>query len=31
MLPTPRGVSHIGPSVPDLDAAITFYSEVLGF
>ena len=31
MLPTPRGFSHIGLSVPDLDAAITFYSEVLGF
>lgn len=31
MLPTPRGFSHIGLSVPDLDAAITSYSEVLGF
>jgi len=28
---TPRTFSHIGLSVPDLDAAVEFYSEVLGF
>lgn len=28
---TPRTFSHIGLSVPDLDAAAKFYSEVLGF
>ena len=28
---TPRTFSHIGLSVPDLDAAVKFYSEVLGF
>lgn len=28
---TPRTFSHIGLSVPDLEAAVTFYSEVLGF
>ncbi|WP_018147629.1 lactoylglutathione lyase family protein [Henriciella marina] len=27
---TPRTFSHIGLSVPDLDAAVKFYSEVLG-
>ena len=27
----PRAFSHIGLSVPDLDAAVTFYAEVLGF
>ena len=27
----PRTFSHIGLSVPDLEAAVTFYSEVLGF
>lgn len=27
---TPRSFSHIGLSVPDLDAAVKFYSEVLG-
>ena len=27
----PRTFSHIGLSVPDLDAAVKFYSEVLGF
>ncbi|MEL6452753.1 MAG: lactoylglutathione lyase family protein [Pseudomonadota bacterium] len=31
MLPTPRSFSHIGLSVPDLDAAVKFYAEVLGF
>ena len=27
----PRSFSHIGLSVPDLDAALKFYSEVMGF
>ncbi|WP_214768623.1 MULTISPECIES: lactoylglutathione lyase family protein [unclassified Exiguobacterium] len=27
----PRNFSHIGLSVPDLEAAITFYSEVMGW
>ena len=27
----PRAFSHIGLSVPDLDAAVKFYSEVFGF
>ena len=27
----PRTFSHIGISVPDLDAAVTFYTEVLGW
>ncbi|MCE0504207.1 lactoylglutathione lyase family protein [Roseivivax sp. GX 12232] len=27
----PRAFSHIGLSVPDLDAAVKFYTEVLGF
>ncbi|PRY26431.1 lactoylglutathione lyase family protein [Aliiruegeria haliotis] len=31
MHPFPRTFSHIGLSVPDLDAAVKFYSEVLGF
>lgn len=31
MTTTPRTFSHIGLSVPDLDAAVTFYSEVMGF
>ena len=31
MRPTPRAFSHIGLSVPDLDAAVEFYTEVLGF
>lgn len=31
MAPTPRTFSHIGLSVPDLEAAVKFYSEVLGF
>ncbi|WP_339691747.1 lactoylglutathione lyase family protein [uncultured Parasphingorhabdus sp.] len=30
MLPTPRAFSHIGLSVPDLDAAVEFYTGVLG-
>jgi len=29
--PTPRTFSHIGLSVPDLEAAVKFYTEVLGF
>ena len=28
---TPRTFSHIGLSVPDLDAAVKFYTDVLGF
>ena len=28
---TPRTFSHIGISVPDLDAAVKFYSEIMGF
>jgi lactoylglutathione lyase family protein len=31
IFPTPRTFSHIGLSVPDLDAAVKFYTEVLGF
>jgi lactoylglutathione lyase family protein len=31
MTPTPRTFSHIGLSVPDLDKAVEFYREVLGF
>lgn len=31
MSPTPRSFSHIGLSVPDLEAAVRFYSEVMGF
>lgn len=31
MSPTPRSFSHIGLSVPDLDKAIEFYRDVLGF
>jgi len=31
MSPTPRTFSHIGLSVPDLEAAVRFYSEVMGF
>ena len=31
MRPTPRSFSHIGLSVPDIDAAVSFYTEVLGF
>ncbi|MTI17241.1 lactoylglutathione lyase family protein [Rhodobacteraceae bacterium RKSG542] len=29
--PYPRTFSHIGISVPDLDAAVKFYSEVMGW
>lgn len=29
--PAPRTFSHIGLSVPDLEAAVAFYAEVLGF
>jgi len=28
---TPRAFSHIGLSVPDLDAAVAFYRDVMGF
>ncbi|ATG36201.1 lactoylglutathione lyase family protein [Phaeobacter piscinae] len=31
MLPAPKSFSHIGLSVPDLDAAVKFYAEVMGF
>lgn len=31
MLPTPRSFSHIGLSVPDLEKAVEFYRDVLGF
>jgi catechol 2,3-dioxygenase-like lactoylglutathione lyase family enzyme len=31
MTQTPRTFSHIGLSVPALDAAVKFYSDVLGF
>jgi lactoylglutathione lyase family protein len=31
MTPSPRSFSHIGLSVPDLDKAIEFYSDILGF
>lgn len=31
MTQTPRSFSHIGLSVPDLDAAVEFYSGVMGF
>lgn len=31
MLTAPRSFSHIGLSVPDLDAAMKFYEEVMGF
>ncbi|MEW2913704.1 lactoylglutathione lyase family protein [Leisingera sp. JC11] len=31
MLTAPRSFSHIGLSVPDLDAAVKFYAEVMGF
>lgn len=31
MHPTPGAFSHIGLSVPDLDAAVRFYADVLGF
>jgi lactoylglutathione lyase family protein len=31
MMPYPRNFSHIGLSVPDLDKAVEFYTEVLGW
>jgi lactoylglutathione lyase family protein len=31
MMPYPRNFSHIGLSVPDLDKAVKFYTEVLGW
>lgn len=31
MTPTPRTFSHIGLSVPELDKAVEFYRDVLGF
>lgn len=31
MIPYPRAFSHIGLSVPDLDAAVKFYTEVFGW
>ncbi|WP_457941092.1 lactoylglutathione lyase family protein [Mesorhizobium sp. 10J20-29] len=31
MLPTPRTFSYIGLSVPDVAAAVKFYTEILGF
>jgi len=31
MTPTPRSFSHIGLSVPDLDQAVQFYADILGF
>lgn len=31
MMPYPRNFSHIGLSVPDLDKAVQFYTEVLGW
>ncbi|WP_264212484.1 lactoylglutathione lyase family protein [Leisingera thetidis] len=31
MTTTPRTFSHIGLSVPDLEAAVKFYSDVMGF
>lgn len=31
MSTTPRTFSHIGLSVPDLDAAVAFYRDVMGF
>lgn len=31
MMPYPRSFSHIGLSVPDLDKAVEFYTEVLGW
>ena len=31
MTTTPRTFSHIGLSVPDLDAAVKFYADVMGF
>ncbi len=31
MMPYPRNFSHIGLSVPDLDKAVQFYTDVLGW
>jgi catechol 2,3-dioxygenase-like lactoylglutathione lyase family enzyme len=30
-IPGARGVDHVGYNVPDLDAGITFFTDVLGF
>jgi len=31
VIPTARGIDHVGYTVPDLDAAIAFFTDVLGF
>lgn len=30
-IPTARGIDHVGYNVPDLDAGIAFFTDVLGF
>ena len=30
MTPSPRGIDHVALNVPDVPAALTFYTEVLG-